>query len=50
MFMDDIAKDGKIFPRFTKIVDKNIISELEIVREEDARANTFKYSEQYKDK
>lgn len=29
MFMEDVIKDGKTFPRFQKITDENIIAQLE---------------------
>lgn len=32
MFMDDITKDGKPSPRFTKITDAKVIVELEAVK------------------
>jgi len=34
MFMENVEKDGKLFPRFQKITDPNIISELEKIRGE----------------
>ena len=34
MWMGDVEKDGKIFPRFKEIVDSQIISELEKIRED----------------
>ena len=32
MFMENVTKDGKIFPRFLKITDQKIISQLEHIR------------------
>ena len=32
MFMEDVTKDGKTFPRFTKITDEAIISELKTIK------------------
>ncbi len=34
MWMEDVTKDGKTFPRFKKITDSETISELERVRDE----------------
>lgn len=34
MWMGDVTKDGKTFPRFKKITDSETISELERVRDE----------------
>ncbi len=34
MFMEEVSKDGKTFPRFKKITDPKIISELNKIREE----------------
>lgn len=34
MFMEEVTKDGKIFPRFAKITDPEIIKELEKIRDE----------------
>lgn len=34
MFMDNVTKDGKTFPRFTKITDPKIIEELEKIKNE----------------
>ncbi len=34
MFVEDVTKDGKTFPRFQKIIDPEIISQLEKVRNE----------------
>ena len=34
MWMEDVTKDGKTFPRFNKITDPSIIKELEKVRAE----------------
>jgi hypothetical protein len=34
MWMGDVTKDGKTFPRFTKITDPATIAELERIREE----------------
>jgi hypothetical protein len=33
MFMEDVAKDGKTFPRFKKITDEAVIGELNTIRE-----------------
>jgi hypothetical protein len=33
MWMGNIEKDGKVFPRFKKIEDQKIISELEAIKE-----------------
>jgi hypothetical protein len=33
MFMEDVMKDGKTFPRFTHITDSAVIAELEAIRE-----------------
>lgn len=33
MFMEEVTKDGKIFPRFRKITDPAIIAELSAVRD-----------------
>lgn len=34
MFLEDVTKDGKTFPRFTKITDPAIITELTKIRDE----------------
>lgn len=34
MWLEDVTKDGKTFPRFQKITDPEVITELEKVREE----------------
>lgn len=34
MFMENVTKDGKIFPRFVKITDQKTIEELEKIRSE----------------
>ncbi len=34
MFMEEVTKDGKTFPRFTKITDPKIIAELEKIKGE----------------
>jgi hypothetical protein len=34
MFMEDVTKDGKTFPRFTRITDPEIIAQLEKIRKE----------------
>jgi len=34
MFAGDVTKDGKTFPRFTKITDPAVIAELEKIRDE----------------
>lgn len=34
MFMEDVIKDGKTFPRFKKIIDNNIIEQLSKKRDE----------------
>ncbi len=34
MFLEDVSEDGKIFPRFQKITDLNIIAELEEVKQQ----------------
>lgn len=34
MFMENVEKEEKIFPRFQKITDPNVISELEKIRDE----------------
>lgn len=34
MFMENVTKDGKTFPRFTKITDAKIIAELVIAKKE----------------
>ena len=34
MFMEEVTKDGKTFPRFTKITDPEIITKLEKVKGE----------------
>lgn len=34
MFMESVMKDGKEMPRFTKITDPRIISELEKIKQE----------------
>lgn len=33
MFMEDVTKDGKTFPRFQKITDPEVISKLEKIRD-----------------
>ncbi len=33
MFMETVTKDGKTIPRFTKIVDPNVIKELTAIRD-----------------
>lgn len=33
MFMEDVTKDSKTFPRFQKITDQEIISKLEKIRD-----------------
>lgn len=32
MFLEDIEKEGKTFPRFQKIIDSAVVDELEIIR------------------
>lgn len=32
MFVGDVTKDDKIFPRFTRIIDPKLVAELEVVR------------------
>jgi hypothetical protein len=32
MFMENVEKDGKIIPRFTKIDDEGVIKKLEVLR------------------
>lgn len=32
MFMEQVTKEGKTFPRFTKITDENILKELEEIK------------------
>lgn len=32
MFMEDVTKDGKTFPRFTKITDAKVVAELEAIK------------------
>lgn len=34
MFMENVIKDGKTFPRFKKITDTKVIAELEAIRME----------------
>jgi hypothetical protein len=34
MFMEEITKDSKTFPRFQKITDQKIIAELERIKKE----------------
>lgn len=34
MWMEDVEKDGKVFPRFSKITDPEVISQLEKIRAE----------------
>ncbi|MBY0376737.1 DUF1653 domain-containing protein [Patescibacteria group bacterium] len=34
MFLEEVKKDGKSFPRFEKISDANVISELENIKRE----------------
>ena len=34
MFMENVTKEGKTFPRFKKITDPHIIAELEKIRDE----------------
>ena len=34
MWMEDVTKDGKTFPRFQKITDQTVIAELEKIRGE----------------
>jgi hypothetical protein len=34
MWMEDVTKDGKTFPRFQKITDSDTIAELEKVRDQ----------------
>ena len=34
MFMENVTKDGKTFPRFQKITDQAIITELEKIRDD----------------
>ncbi len=34
MFMENVEKDGKTLPRFQKITDEKVISELEKIRDE----------------
>jgi hypothetical protein len=34
MWVEDVTKDGKTFPRFQKINDPEVIAELETIREE----------------
>ena len=34
MWMEDVTKDGKIFPRFKKITDPAVITELEKIEKE----------------
>jgi hypothetical protein len=33
MFMEDVTKDGKTFPRFKKITDQAVITELNAIKE-----------------
>jgi hypothetical protein len=32
MFMENVTKDGKTFPRFTKITDESVIAQLKALR------------------
>src|SRR3989338_3141614 len=34
MFLEEVSKDGKTFPRFKKITDENVISELRKIRDD----------------
>lgn len=34
MFMENVTKDGKTFPRFTKITDAKVVAELETIKKE----------------
>lgn len=34
MFMENVTKDGKTFPRFTKITDQKVVDELIKIRKE----------------
>jgi len=34
MFMEEVEKDGKKFPRFTKIIDREIITKLDQIKNE----------------
>lgn len=34
MWMEDVTKDGKTFPRFQKITDLEVIAQLEVIKEE----------------
>ncbi len=34
MFLEQVEKDGKTFPRFTKITDEHIIEDLEKIKKE----------------
>lgn len=34
MFMEDVTKDGKTFPRFSKIADPKIVKKLEKIKSE----------------
>lgn len=34
MWMGNVTKDGKTFPRFVKITDRHVITELEEIRDE----------------
>ncbi len=33
MWMDDVTRDGKTFPRFQKITDPKVIKELKVIRD-----------------
>jgi hypothetical protein len=33
MFMESVTKDGKTFPRFQKIIDEDVISQLKTIRD-----------------
>ncbi|HEV7701833.1 MAG TPA: DUF1653 domain-containing protein [Candidatus Paceibacterota bacterium] len=34
MFLEEVSKDGRTFPRFTKITDTKVVTELEKIKEE----------------
>ncbi len=34
MWMGDVEKDGKVFPRFTKIIDAEVVEQLEKIKSE----------------
>jgi hypothetical protein len=41
MFMGDVIKENKSFPRFTKITDEKVIAELKKIKEELYRGGSF---------